>query len=85
MTSSYNFEVHLQRLGAFVICLIVSLGGIPATAHENPPSIVTITVSEEGKVRLDLKIDVEAYLAESGHSHDKTSTSANAAKPTLAR
>lgn len=69
-----------QVLALIMVALAIVAAGLTATrAHEIRPAIVDLTFADDGTVRLDMSLILEAALAEVGAEHADTDESPNAA------
>ncbi len=70
----------LVSFAAITLLLAAALLGPSAAAHEIRPAIIDLDLSEPGRYRLSMRLNLEAVLAEIGPEHKDTSDSPDAAK-----
>lgn len=70
---------HAWRLAMLLGLLALILPGA-APAHELRPAIVDLTLGEDARYRLAIRLNLEAIIAEIGPEHGDTAESANAAR-----
>lgn len=67
----------IYRLFLFQL-LMVGLYSNSTSAHEVRPSIIDLTITKNGSIDLEIKLNLEAIIAGIGAEHKNTSQSANA-------
>lgn len=79
MTSGWTDRQCAGRARLLVIALLLNAIAMPAFAHEIRPAVVDILVQTDGRLQIEIRLNLEALLAGIGAAHSDTDDAPNAA------